>query len=188
MAPVRRGGHATTTTGDGVTWSEAEGARGTRWREAIERDGRLIRALLLEVSTTGRPTRLEISGSAGLLTLHPEHDESAMHGNVVTAEGVRPLEFPWSPEHELLILGSPASATITVRRLVPHLIVGATRSLDVLRIDDALDPVLIRWSVERIGRHAWHLRAEDGREERRLTVGDDGRPVLTDEVSWPLEA
>lgn len=185
--PVRRGGHATTVTGDRITWTEAEGVRGTRWREAIDRDGQLTRALLLEVSTAGRSTRLEISGAAGLLTLHPETDESAIHGNVVAAEGVRHLAFPWSAEHELLVLDSPAAATITIRRLAPHLIVGATRNLDVLRIDDALDPRPVPWRVERIARRAWHLRAEDGREERRLTVGDDGHPVLTDEVSWPLE-
>jgi hypothetical protein len=187
MTPVRRGGHARTLTGDLVTWSQAEGERGTRWREAIERDGQLLRSLLLEVSTAGRPTRFEMTTRAGLLTLHPEPDESAMHGNVVAADGIRHLAFPWSSEHELLILGSPASATISVRRLVGRVIIGATLVIDMLRIDDELDPRSVRWRVERIGAHGWHLRDTEGDEERRLTVEDDGRPALLEEVSWPLE-
>jgi hypothetical protein len=187
MTPVRRGGHARTSLGDLVTWSQAEGERGTRWREAIERDGELLRSLLLEVSTADRPTRLEMTTRAGLLTLHPEPDESAMHGNVVAAGGVRHLAFPWSLEHEFLILSSPASATITVRRLAQRVIVGARVVVAMLRIDDELDPRPVRWSVERIGTHGWHLRDTEGDEDRRLTVEDDGRPALVDEVSWPLE-
>lgn len=185
---VRRGGHATTVRGDLVTWTEAEGAQGTRWREALERDGHLVRALLLETSSAGRPTRLEMTTLAGLLTLHPEPDESALHGNVVGLDGVRHLAFPWSPVHELLVLGSPASATSTLRRLAGSLVVGAPRTFDLLRIDDDLDPRTVRWSFERISRHAWHLRDTIASEERRITVDDDGRPVLTDAVSWPLEA
>lgn len=187
MAPVRRGGRATTIGGDLLLWSEAEGTRGTRWRESLVRDGALVRSLLLEGSTAGRPARIEMTTSAGLLTLHPEPDESALHGNVVRADGIRHLAFAWSAEHELLILGSPASATTTLRRLAGKLVVGSTRVLDVLRIDDELDPRPARWNVERIARHAWHLRDVDGSEERRLTVDDDGRPLLTDAVSWPLE-
>jgi hypothetical protein len=57
----------------------------------------------------------------------------------------------------------------------------------VLRIDDELDPRPARWGAERIARHAWHLREIGGSEERRLTLDDEGRPLLTDAVSWPLE-
>jgi hypothetical protein len=187
MAPIRRAGRATTVGGEILTWTEAEGTHGTRWREALERDGTLIRSLLLEVSAAGRPTRLEITTAAGLLTLHPEPDESALHGNVVRGGGVEHLAFPWSPAHEVLILGSPASATITLRRLARQTVVGASRPIDVLRIDDALEPRPTRWTAERVARHAWHLRSVDGLEERRLTVDDEGRPVLTDALSWPLE-
>lgn len=187
MALVRRGGRATTIGGDQLLWSEAEGARGTRWRESLVRDGALVRSLLLEVSTAGRPTRLEVSAPAGLLTLHPEPDESELHGNVVRADGIRPLAFPWSGEHELLILGSPASATITLRRLAGSLGVGASRVLDVLRIDDELEPRPVRWDVERIDHDAWHLHDTAGSEERLLTVDDDGRPLLPEAIAWPLE-
>jgi hypothetical protein len=187
MTPVRRGGHARTSFGDRVTWSQAEGERGTRWREAIEREGHLLRSLLLEVSTEGRPARLEMTTRAGLLTLHPETDESAIHGNIVTADGIRHLAFPWSSGHELLVLASPASTTIAVRRLDRRVIVGAVSVVDMLRIDDELDPRPVRWRVERIARHGWHLRDTESDEELRMTVEDDGRPSLVDEVSWPLE-
>ena len=188
MAPVRRGGRATTLDGDLLTWTEAEGVRGTRWRESLQRDGQLVRALLLEVSPTGRPTRLEITTRAGLLTLHPETDESAIHGNVVGADEVRHLAFAWSQEHELLTSGSPAAETVTFRRLARDLAVGASRVLDLLRVDDDLDPRMVRWSVERVSRQEWHLRDTDGPEERRLTLDDDARPMLRDGISWPLEA
>jgi hypothetical protein len=188
MTRVRRGGHARTPLGDLVTWTQAEGERGTRWREAIERDGHLLRSLLLEVSTAGRPTRLEMATRAGLLTLHPEPDESAMHGNVVAADGIRHLAFPWSSGHELLVLSSPASATIAIRRLIERVIVGASVVVDMLRVDDELDPRPVRWRVERIAAHSWHLRDTESDEERHLTVEGDGRPALADEVSWPLES
>jgi len=188
MTEVRRGGHATTVGGDRLTWTGAEGARGTRWREAVERDGHLVRALLLETSPAGRPTRLEMTTPAGLLTLHPEPDESALHGNVVGVDGVRHLTFSWGPEHELLVLGSPASASVTLGRLVGGVVIGASRTLDLVRVDDDLDPRPVRWSFERVARHGWHLRDAAGPEERRLTVDDDGRPTLADAVSWPLEA
>ncbi len=174
--------------GESLTWTEAEGRRGTRWREALRRDGSLVRSLLLEVSASGRPTRLEVTTAAGLLTLHPEPDESALHGNVVRGDGVDHLSFGWSAEHELLVFGSPASATITLRRLADLMVVGATRTIDMLRIDDTLEPRAARWTAERIARHAWHLRDADGHEERRLTVDDEERPLLTDAISWPLEA
>ena len=187
MAPVRRGGHARTPLGDLITWSEAEGERGTRWREAIERDGQLIRSLLLESSTEGRPTRLEMTTRAGLLTLHPESDQSALHGNVVTPGGIRHVALPWSPEHELFVVASPASATLGIRRFAHRMVVGAAATVDLVHVDDELEPRPARWRVERIGTHGWHLHDIDGSDERRLTVSDDGRPILLDEAFWPLE-
>ncbi|MFL5684613.1 MAG: hypothetical protein ACJ77D_01035 [Chloroflexota bacterium] len=187
MAHVRRGGHARNPAGDLITWSEAEGERGTRWRESIERDGRLVRSLLLEASTDARPTRLEITTRAGLLTLHPEPDQSALHGNVVTSDGIRHLAFPWSPKHELFIVASPASATIAIRRFARSVVVGAAVDVDFVYVDDELEPRPARWRAERTGPQAWHLQDVDGSEERRLTVADDGRPILLDEDFWPLE-
>jgi hypothetical protein len=110
-----------------------------------------------------------------------------MHGNVVSGEEIRHLAFAWSPDHELLVLESPASATITLQRLADRLVVGARRVVDVLAIDDALDPLPSRWSFERAAGHEWHLRDADGDMERRLTLDEDGRPVLREAITWPLE-
>jgi hypothetical protein len=188
MAPVRRGGRATTPDGGRLTWTQAEGARGTRWREALAFEGRLVRSLLLEVTTAGRPSRLEVTTRAGLLTLHPESDERAIHGNLVGGDEVRHLAFGWSPEHELLMLDSSAAVIVTLGRLADRLVVGARRTVDVLEIDDDLVPRPAQWSFERVARHAWHLRDDLGRMEWRLTLDEDGRPVLRDAVIWPLEA
>ena len=186
--PVRRAGRALTLDGASITWTQAEGARGTRWRESIVSDGGLRRTVLVEVSAAGRPTRLEVTTTAGLLTLHPETDESAIHGNVAGADGVRHLAFDWSPAHELLLLGSPASAAVTLGRLASELAVGETRTLDVLRIDDGLDPRPARWTARRTDERAWHLRSLDDGEERLVSLDASGRPVLPGAVEWPLEA
>ena len=188
MGPVRRGGRAINIRGDLLTWSEAVGARGTRWREALEHDGRLLRALLLESTDAGRPARLEMTTQAGLLTLHPEPDESAMHGNVVGADGVRHLAFPWSAEHDLQVFGSTAALTATLRRLDRLIPAGEAHTLDLLQIDDDLTPRPARWSFERISQREWRLQDTDGPAERRFTTEDDGRPILADAVTWPLEA
>jgi hypothetical protein len=186
--PVRRGGRSRTLDGAAITWTQAEGARGTRWRESIASDSGLRRSVLLEVSVAGRPTRLEVTTRAGLLTLHPEADESAIHGNVVGPDGVRHLAFDWSPAHELLLLGSPASAAITLGRLASEMDVGESRTIDVLRIDDGLDPRPARWNAKRTDERAWHLRSLDDGEERIVSLDASGRPVLPGAMEWPLEA
>ena len=130
-APLRSGGRAVLPNGATIVWSVAEGARGRRWREAVTIDGGLVRSLLLEVSTAGRPTRLEMTTAAGLLTLHPSTDERELHGNVVTPDGVRHLRFKWSPGYELVVLGSPGSAAVAVGRMAGVLEVGASASVAI---------------------------------------------------------
>lgn len=188
MAPRRIGGQATLPSGEAITWTSAEGARGTRWREAVTRDGRLLRSVLLEVSATGRPARLELTTAAGLLTLHPEADQSALHGNVVGDAGVRHLALEWSAAHELLVAGSPAAASVAVWRQVPHIAVGGTAALDVVWIDDALDPRPGRWTIARIGQSDWRLQGADGSAGLEVHLDPGGVPVLPGAVGWPLEA
>jgi hypothetical protein len=188
MAPIRRGGHARLPGGASLTWSQAEGARGTRWREALATTDGLTRSLLLEVTVDGRLSRLEMTTAAGLLTLHPERDESAMHGNVVTPSGIRHLAYPWSPDHELFVVASLAWAAVALGRLARTVAVGATIEREVLRIDDALEPWPERWRVSRTGEREWQLAAIDGEEQRTVTFDGTGRPVLPDAVEWPLEA
>ena len=185
--PVRRGGHARLPGGASLSWLQAEGARGTRWREALLSGDGLTRSLLLEVTTRGRPSRLELTTASGLLTLHPERDESALHGNVVASSGIRPLAFPWSADHELFVFASPASASVTLGRLGRTVAVGTAIDLDVLRIDDALEPWPARWRVSRTGEREWHLVAIDGDEQRTVTFDESGWPVLPGAVQWPLE-
>lgn len=170
-----------------LTWSVADGTRGTRWREALEVDGGLSRSLLLEVAPTGRPTRLEIATVAGLLTLHPEPDESAMHGNVVGDQGVRHLALPWGPDDELWVDGSAATAAVTLGRLAGTLGVGASTVIDGLWIDDRLEPRAERLAVERRGDRAWRVAPATSRAALDVELDEDGTVVLADADAWPLE-
>ncbi len=185
--PLRLGGRATIIGGDSITWSVAEGVRGRRWREAVERDGVLLRSLMLEVTAAGRPTRLEVTTTHGLLTLHPEPDERMLHGNVVTPSGIRHLRFDWSPEHDLLVLGSPACAAVGLGRLAGSLGVGDATAMTLLRIDDTLEPRLVTWTATRTGQRDWSLLSPSGDEERRLTLDETGLVALPDASTWPLE-
>ena len=187
MATTRRAGRARILDGAWLVWSEAEGSRGTRWRESIEADGGVARVTLLETTTTDRLSRLEVAGAPGLLTLHPEPDESMLHGNLVGPGGVRHIALPWSPDHELLLLRSPASATVTLRRLSALVEIGASRTIHVVRIDDRLDPRPETWTFERTAEREWRLRSADAGDARILSVDDTARPILTDAVEWPLE-
>jgi hypothetical protein len=123
----------------------------------------------------------------GLLTLHPEPDESAIHGNVVGPEGVVHLAFRWGPAHDLLVVDSPASMAAILRRLKAAVPVGESRQVEVLRIDDALRPELATLVMERTGADGWRLRGPQRDDARSLTVDDLGRPKLPDAETWPLE-
>jgi hypothetical protein len=185
--PVRFGGRAATPDGGTIVWSVAEGPRGRRWREAIVHGGSLRRSLLLEVSPAGAPTRLEVTGAAGLLTLHPDIDGRELHGNVVTPSGIRHLRFDWSFEHELFVVGSPAVATVALRRFADILAVGEGRPVPVVWSDDALEPRPGAWQVMRTGPDAWELRDLDGTETSAVRIDEDGLPILPAAVRWPLE-
>jgi hypothetical protein len=193
----RIGGRATMPSGERLTWSAASGARGTRWREAVDLDGRLIRSLMLEVSPAGRPTRLELTTLEGLLTLHPEPDESAIHGNVVSPSGVRHLALPWSPDDELWIVGSAAAIAVTLARVAGIVRIGETVLVRSLRLDDELVPRQVERRIERRGEGAWQSSVTPtagGREESiadaavDIELGEWGRIVLDGAVQWPLEA
>ncbi len=143
--------------------------------------------MLLEASPAGRPTYLEMATPAGLLTLHPDVDERELHGNVVTADGVRHLRFDWSLEHELFIGGSLAAASVALHRLGRVIAMGEGRRVPVLQIDDALDPAPSAWRVSRTSAGGWHLDNSDTGETRTTVLDDDGVPLVPGAVSWPLE-
>ena len=90
---VRRGGRAVLPTGELIVWSIADGRRGRRWREVASVAGTMVRGVLLESDPMGRLARLEVTTAAGLLTLHPDANNTILHGNVVTPAGVRHLRF-----------------------------------------------------------------------------------------------
>src|SRR5437762_13324475 len=101
--PVRRAGSGIAGDGSHVVWSQAEGTRGTRWRSVRSRSGHVVAVMMIETTPDGRVGRLELATERGLLTLHPEPHETALHGNVVSAAGVRHIGLDWSPGHVLVV-------------------------------------------------------------------------------------
>jgi hypothetical protein len=187
MAPLRVAGHAALPEGGQCFWTAAEGGRGIRWREAAVVDGALVRSVLLEVAPNGRSTRLEVTTAAGLLTLHPAADGAELHGNTVWAGGVRHHAFAWSPDHRLVVIGSPIAAAIAVRGLAASVAPGDSGSLSVVRVDDGLDPRAERWSVRQAGVGEWVLQSADGTTVS-VTVDQAGFARLPEAERWALEA
>jgi hypothetical protein len=200
----RRGGRASTSDGRRLIWSAAEGSRGTRWREAVvvgdpdeaavvaAADGSsrttagMVRSVLLEVSNGGRVAKVEVATGAGLLTLHPETDESMLHGNVVTPDGVRHLAFEWSPRHELIVEGSPASLSVIAARMGPALEPGGTLEVAAVAVGDALDPRPGIWVIKRLTQTRWLFRSDSGATDE-LATDAAGHPAFEGGVDWPLE-
>ncbi len=186
MTPVRRGGRLDGPSGQRWIWSVAEGARGTRWREVASDGGGVVRSVLLEVTPLGRPQRLEVSSGAGLLTLHPERDGTALHGNVVTPDGIRHLTFSWSDAHALLLMASPVAAAVLVRSL-PPVDVGATTELDGVLLDDRLEPAADRVTVTRSAPDLWSIQATPGGPSSEVRLDEGGLPTGSGASDWPLE-
>ena len=115
-ASLRRAGRGLLPDGRTLVWSVAEGRRGQRWRSStLSPQGHLDLALLIEVDTDGRFSRLELTNSKGILTLHPEPDRSQVHGNVVSDRGVTPISMSWGPECVLWVSDSPIAEIMTGR-------------------------------------------------------------------------
>jgi hypothetical protein len=187
---LRLGGRSELPSGEVVAWSVADGGRGRRWRETATRDGVLIRAVLFEADRSGRVERLELVSSAGLLTLHPADDDSAIHGNVVTPTGIRHLAFEWHDQAVLFVEGSPAAAAIAMGRLARRVPIGATERVSTIRIDGRLDPRPTVWDVTRSEERTWRLvevSNEASRAERTVRIDDNGLVDMPGSVSWPLE-
>lgn len=178
MAWLRRAGQATLPGALVLLWSVAEGRRGHRWRASTrDETGAVLDDLLLEVEPGGRLTRLELTTTAGQLTLHPEPDERSAHGNVVTPEGIRHLALSWTPGRRVELPWSPIADAVLVADL------GGTgaRDLAVATIGRDLAPRLRSISVTGHGSGRWLL---DG---RWVEVDDDGLPQLAGGWAWPLE-
>ena len=109
---LRRAGSTVLADGARLDWTVADGSRGRRWRAVATVDGGITHALLLEVGLDGTIARLELTTPDGLLTLHPNRDGTELHGNGVTAAGVRHHSFPWGPDHALAVAGRPIADAV----------------------------------------------------------------------------
>jgi len=145
-----------------VTWSMAEGRRGSRWREVRVADGAIVSSLLLELDPDSRFAHLELSTPAGLLTLHPEGD-GTLHGNAIGADGIRHIvAVPWQPDDLLLVDGSTIARAAAARH-------GSTTTGVVVAADLTLD------------------RRPIGLGERVVELDADGLPALEDGETWPMD-
>lgn len=183
---LRRAGRGRLADGSILIWSVAEGRHGRRWRAHSTKDGSITHALLLEVGLDGRPARLELTTPGGMLTLHPESTGATLHGNVVTAEGMRHLAFGWGPDHELEVDGRPLASALTAHRLAGSTPAGEGRDVRVVAIAADLS---IREGTRRFTRvSATDWRIEGNGEPRSLAVDERGIPLgLADAEEWPLE-
>jgi hypothetical protein len=138
--------------------------------------------VLFEVDRAGRPSRLELTTPAGLLTLHPSADQREIHGNVVSAtgEGVRPLAFAWGPEHELEVVGRPLASAVALHRRRAEVSVGQGGEFDVLSIDRGLQVAADWRRFERLSEDLWRVGSLE------LEIDADGLPIGGSR--WPLEA
>jgi len=171
---LRRAGRGTAADGSIVTWSVADGRRGSRWREARVQAGALVSSLLLELDPSGRFSHLELATALGMLTLHPEGD-GTLHGNAVEAGGVRHVvAVPWHPEDILLVVGSPISRAAAARRGEEPAQTGAARPKGVgIGFVVGLDLAVERRAI--------------GRSERTIPLDANGLPLFADGVTWSLE-
>ncbi|MBA2701337.1 MAG: hypothetical protein H0U58_06520 [Chloroflexi bacterium] len=166
MAPLRRAGRGRLPDGGLVMWSVAEGRHGRRWRWTVS-DGpanepRLRHAGLIEVDPAARFVRLELETPRGMLTLHPDGARPLAHGNVVSVDGVRPIEVAWAAGDAVGLEADAFGSTIGGWR-GRGLAVAA--SLEIGRFDP------------RSGRDSLTT----------LSVDERGVPVLGGAIEWPLE-
>ena len=183
---LRRAGRGRMADGSSLLWSVAEGRQGRRWRAAVGRGGALLLDLLLEVRPDGTMSRLEVTTAAGFLTLHPEADLRSAHGNVVGADGVRPLAMPWSADHAFEVVGCPIPTVVALSRLGEVVGAGDRGTLPVLRVsgDLAVEPAVL--VVRHVSRERWAIG--DPARSIIAEIDDAGLPTgLTDDAGWPLE-
>jgi hypothetical protein len=181
---LRRAGHLPLEDGRSATWSVAEGRRGRRWREVVSKpdDQGIRHSLLLEIDSEGRFAHLELSTRAGLLTLHPEGD-GTLHGNAVTARGVRPVRgMPWDRDAIVLVDGSVISRLAAFPGLATVIEPGAARSIRVLRIPADLELLSASEEVRRLDDRRWSIGGLE-----TIVVDGDGLLPGSPMSNWLLE-
>ena len=171
---VRRAGTGRFVDGTDVIWSVAEGQKGRRWREVRSRDGAVVSSLLLETDPGHRFAHLELSTLGGLLTLHPEPD-GTLHGNAVTASGMRHFEGIAWPAGGVIVVDGSAISIAAAAWFIKGLMSAATdpvARIPIVMVSPSLD---VRASTI----------PADGLSHDRIDA--DGLPELTGGQSWPLE-
>ena len=181
---VRVAGRLELADGATLSWSAADGSRGRRWRAVSMVNGSITTLVLLEVDLRGRPSRLEVTTRAGMLTLHPSPDGREIHGNVVSSagRGVRHLAFPWGPQHELELAGRPGPTIVALHRRQAAVPIGASVEVEVLVIGLDLAVVAGRRRFERLSTARWRV-TPSGTE---FEIDPDGLPVGG--ARWALES
>jgi len=187
---VRLAGTAPLDDGSRLTWTLAEGRRGRRWRVSTTRsDGRLAQSILLEVTPDGRPAKLELATPAGLLTVHPDPADGRLHGNIVRPTGVEHVSVPWSPDHLLVVAGSPITAAVAARSLEDRIGVGEGESVAAVEVRPDLGLRTATWHAARFARNRWHLGPAGTDEGVTVELDAHGVPGgYAGEQAWPLEA
>jgi hypothetical protein len=181
-------GHGALPGGGRLTWTAADGSKGRRWRAAATgSDGRLVHGLLVETAPDGTLARAEITTATGLLTLHPDHDGTAMHGNCARTDGVDHLALPWSPAHALLFGASPLTAAVAACILGGRVGMGEGTSVPVIEVLPDLHVRQATWRVARTAERRWRLLAADGGASIALELDETGLPLLDDGGTWPME-
>jgi len=168
----------------------ADGRRGRRWRAiTCAEDGLLISDLLLEVDPAGRVRKLELASLAGLLTLHPDREHTALHGNVVRPAGVEHVTLPWSGDSLLMAGGSPVTGVVAARELASRVGVGEGATFPAVEVAEDLSIRRATWRVARVGERRWLLLAADRGPAVTVAFEEDGTPTGLDAAeAWPLEA
>jgi hypothetical protein len=194
---VRLAGSGILADGSRLVWSVADGRRGRRWRAVASADGVMTHALLLEVDLDGRPSRLELATSTGMLTLHPDDARQSLHGNAVLPDGVRHLRLAWSDEHGLEVEGRPIATAVSARRLARTIAVGEGRTIPVVLITATLEVSETTRRFVRLGETEWRIEPDTSAsvaggagapQAISLIVDGRGIPVgLGNAREWPLE-
>jgi len=190
-AVLRRAGMIPLTSGDTLTWSVAEGRPGRRWRTVVVSADRGLRGTtLLELTSAGSFIRLERTTAAGSRTLHPDTDGSALHGNVVGGDGVRPIAVAWSPTRAIVIDGDPVSIWALIHRLRSAIGVGEGLEVPALVIDGGLRVAWSRLRVARLTDDRWLVAEASGigaGAADEVVVDVRGLPGGGGTLEWPLE-
>ena len=188
-AYLRRAGAGLLPDGSQLVWSVADGRRGRRWRAVASSNGTITHALLLEVDRAGRPSRLELTTAAGMLTLHPDEANRTLHGNVVTPSGMRHLSVPWSDEHGLEVEGRPIATAVTAHRLAGATAVGEGRAIPVVVVASDLLITEATHRFVRAGEGEWRIEPVPAAAGAMiLRIDERGVPgALREAREWPLE-